>query len=142
MQWSCLCVMCVHNVCIQHNTTHIVLHNGTKVEGNWWDDCLDTSGCSRLAQFHIMWWSLKENLCSIIYYAVLLHYYQLCTWILDVLHFDDENTLWHVLIFSLSLLKENVAAVLQYHCINAPWALSIKYSIVFNIYVTLWEKWH
>ena len=61
----------------------------------------------------------------------------MCTWILDVLHFDDENTLWHVLIFSLSFLKENVAAVLQYHCINAPWALSIKYSIVFNIYVTL-----
>ena len=61
----------------------------------------------------------------------------LCTWILDVLHFVDENTLWHVLIFSSSLLKENVAAVLQYHCINAPWAFSIKYSIVFNIYVTL-----
>ena len=73
----------------------------------------------------------------VFYYILCCATALLCTWILDVLHFDDENTLWHVLIFSLSFLKENVAAVLQYHCINAPWAFSIKYSIVFNIYVTL-----
>ena len=69
----CVCTQCVHT----YNTTHIVLHNGTKVEGNWWDDCLDTSGCSWLAHFHIMWWSLNENLCSIICYALLLHHYVL-----------------------------------------------------------------